>query len=106
MINPITKKVFKKVIDGVVTEVNISNYIALGLEAEYLEFLEAESTTEREWRNLELSGTDYMLMPDATYNKTKMSGSSMLDDIMAYREKLRNYNLTTDPRPERPIWFN
>ncbi|CAL9955740.1 hypothetical protein VPHD292_0013 [Vibrio phage D292] len=71
----------------------------------YENWLEREKDYEREWRNYELTNTDWMLVPDATYGGVALSDSSELTDITAYREALRAYNLTTDPRPERPEWF-
>lgn len=60
---------------------------------------------ERRWRNSELSGSDWMLVEDATYNGKELVGSTELVDIKAYRQTLREYNLTSEPRPERPAWY-
>ncbi|CAM0053019.1 hypothetical protein VPHK479_0008 [Vibrio phage K479] len=71
----------------------------------YDNWLELEKAYERDWRNYELTNTDWMLVPDATYGGEPLSGSSKLEDIILYRAQLREYNLTTDVRPERPEWF-
>lgn len=72
----------------------------------YDNWLEREKDYERDWRNYELTNTDWMLVSDATYGGELLAGSSNLEDIVAYRAQLREYNLTTDDRPERPEWFN
>jgi hypothetical protein len=46
-----------------------------------------------------------MLVADATHGGEPLAGSQKLQDIMDYRAALRDYNLTTDDRPERPEWF-
>ncbi len=105
MINKITKKSFSKLIDGEVILITPDNYITLGVESQYMDFLNAEKITERLWRNKELNGTDWMLVHDATYAGKPLAGSPELEDIKVYRQALRAYNLTTDDRPERPQWF-
>lgn len=80
-------------------------YYALLVKAKNT-FLDTEKLRERKWRNSELSGCDWMLVPDATYGGELITGSSMYTDIMAYRTALREYNLTTDERPTRPDWYN
>lgn len=72
----------------------------------YESFLLHETPYERDWRNYELTNTDWMLVPDATYAGELLAGSQKLTDIMDYRTRLREYNLTTDDRPSRPEWFN
>lgn len=71
----------------------------------YVNWLESEKEYERDWRNWELNGSDWMLVPDATYAGKPLAGSTELNDIVMYRQALRDYNLTTDDRPERPEWF-
>ncbi|CAH9011761.1 conserved hypothetical protein [Vibrio phage 168E36-1] len=71
----------------------------------YENWLEAEKEYERDWRNYELSNTDWMLVPDATYGGLPLAGSQTLQDIVEYRTALRDYNLTTEDRPTRPDWF-
>lgn len=71
----------------------------------YENWLESEKNYERDWRNYELSSTDWLLLPDATYSGEPLAGSTKLVEIMKYRTDLRAYNLTTDDRPLRPTWF-
>jgi len=71
----------------------------------YANWLESEKYYERDWRNYELDNTDWMLVADATHGGEPLAGSQKLQDIMDYRAALRDYNLTTDDRPERPEWF-
>ena len=61
---------------------------------------------ERKWRNAELLLTDKLLPEDATYHGKNVRGSTMLDEITAYRQTLREYDLKCHPRPERPEWFD
>lgn len=106
MINPITKK-FYYVMDGDErVKVSPENAESLGVAETYTQFLEAESVTERAWRNQEYALTDPMVsVPDYTYGGEVISGSSKLDDIFNYRSALKSYNLTTDDRPTRPEWL-
>ncbi len=60
---------------------------------------------ERKWRNRRFAETDWMLVPDATYGGKALADSPELVDILTYRTALRDYNLTTDARPEKPTWF-
>lgn len=69
-------------------------------------FYETEKIREREWRNSALTECDWMLLPDATFNGELVSGSDYETEIKEYRAKLREYNLTTDSRPEKPSWFS
>ena len=71
----------------------------------YENWRESEQYYERDWRNYELDNTDWMLVPDATHGGEPLAGSQKLQDIMDYRAALRDYNLTTEDRPERPEWF-
>ncbi|CAL9955309.1 hypothetical protein VPHD518_0008 [Vibrio phage D518] len=75
------------------------------MQVMYDNWLIREKDYERDWRNYELTNTDWMLVGDATYGGELLAGSSHLDDIVEYRSQLRAYNLTTDTRPERPEWF-
>lgn len=68
-------------------------------------WLQSEIPNERVWRNAELQLTDYMLIPDATYAGTALAGTSRLEEVLAYRDALRKYNLSTDTRPVRPYWL-
>ncbi|MDO6707913.1 phage tail assembly chaperone [Photobacterium sp. 1_MG-2023] len=82
-------------------------------DPEYYEYLKTAKASfykgneerERFWRNREYEATDYMLLPDATFNKIPLAGSTYLEDIKSYRQALRDYNLLDEPRPERPEWF-
>lgn len=65
-----------------------------------------QMSVEREWRNERLTNSDKMLVADATYNGQPLFGSTELDEILAYRQQLRDYNLTTDDRPVPPTWYN
>jgi hypothetical protein len=71
----------------------------------YQSWLDSEEYNERVWRNRELSSTDYMLIPDATYGGDIISETDKLQDIVNYRNQLRAYNLRDDDRPVRPEWF-
>lgn len=71
----------------------------------YANWLEREKEYERDWRNHELTSSDWMLMPDATYAGEPLAGSQKIQDIIDYRKLLREYNLTTDLRPEKPEWY-
>lgn len=82
--------------EGVNTELRLQHLQA---------FYESEKITERIWRNDELTATDWCLIEDATYAGNLLKGSTELAEIKAYRQALREYNLTTDVRPERPEWF-
>ena len=99
------KPKYFKMVDGVKTLIDITNAQELGLVEQYQEFLEAHTPYERAWRNRELDKTDWMLVADATYGGEPLAGSQKQQDIMDYRTALRDYNLTTDDRPERPEWF-
>lgn len=71
--------------------------------------LTSEVRHERAWRNNELLLTDRLMMPDATYNGVAVLSSlssGMMASIMAYRSALRQYDLKSQPRPDRPVWFN
>lgn len=103
--NPITKKFYYIMAEGNRTKVTGANSDELDVTDTYRQFLEAEAVTERAWRNYELTNTDWMLVVDATYGGEPLAGSQKLDDILTYRLALREYNLTTDDRPERPEWF-
>lgn len=71
----------------------------------YENWLESEKGYERDWRNYELDSTDWMLVADATHGGEPLAGSVKLDEVIAYREALRSYNLTTDERPTKPDWL-
>ncbi|EKD9324332.1 hypothetical protein OS347_000757 [Vibrio vulnificus] len=71
----------------------------------YQNWLESEVPYERDWRNHELSITDFMMMPDATYKKQLIKGSLFETEIINYRNALREYNLKDEDRPIRPTWF-
>ncbi|MCU8498504.1 phage tail assembly chaperone [Vibrio vulnificus] len=71
----------------------------------YQNWLESETSYERAWRNHELSVTDFMMMPDATYKKVLIKGSIYESEVLAYRAALREYNLKDQDRPTRPVWF-
>ena len=68
-------------------------------------FLISEIHNERKWRNNELNLTDRLLFSDSTFNGVPVKECFYLDDIMAYRKKLKDYDLLYSPRPERPDWF-
>ena len=71
----------------------------------YENWLESQKAYERDWRNYELDSTDWMLVADATFGSEPLAGSDKLDEVMEYRRKLREYNLTTDDRPAKPDWL-
>lgn len=60
---------------------------------------------ERSWRNRELAATDYMLLPDATFEGIPLAGTLRLEEIIQYREYLRAYDLKYMDRPLRPYWY-
>ncbi len=74
-------------------------------QQQYEAHLRSEMYNERRWRNAELTLTDKLLLPDATYHSQKVQGNIMYDEIMAYRRALRDYDLKYQSRPERPDWF-
>lgn len=84
---------------------NLEEADRLVREVDYQSFLAHEISYERDWRNYELTNTDWMLVADSTHSGEPLAGSEKLEDIMAYRLALRTYNLTTDDRPSRPDWF-
>ena len=86
--------------NGLVTEQEYNKRYNLMLSA-----LNASKERERKWRNEELSKTDYMLADDATYKKIRIKTSAFKDDILTYREALRDYDLMLQERPIRPEWF-
>ena len=71
----------------------------------YEKWLNSQKAYERDWRNHELSETDWMLVADATFGGEPLAGSDKLDEIIEYRRTLREYNLTTDDRPAKPAWL-
>ena len=77
----------------------------LAVRSVYQNWLETNKQKEREWRNERLAETDWMMIPDATYDGLPLSGSARLQDITDYRNQLRMYNLTTDERPTPPTWY-
>lgn len=68
-------------------------------------FYDAEKIRERKWRNTQLTESDWMLLPDATFKGEPVTGSVYEEEILEYRKALRDYNLTTDERPESPDWY-
>ncbi len=75
-------------------------------QQQYEAHLRSEMYNERRWRNAELTLTDKFLLPDATYHSAAVQTSTMLDEILEYRQALRSYDLKYQPRPERPEWFD
>lgn len=72
----------------------------------YANWLESEKDYERDWRNYELTSTDWMLVSDATFGGEPLAGSEKLDEVIEYRRTLREYNLATDDRPPKPSWLS
>lgn len=101
------KKTFKYYDDDGVVQTDTSLYHDQPkVLAEETYFYQSMGEYEAEWRNSELSATDYMLMSDATYGGVALAGSDELDDIMAYRTALRDYAYdTSEARPTRPVWY-
>lgn len=60
---------------------------------------------EREWRNRQLTNTDWLMVPDATFGGEPLAGSSKYEDIRLYRDALRNYDFINEDRPEMPDWL-
>ena len=72
------------------------------LEAHYV----SEMHYERQWRDRELLLTDKLMYPDSTYNGQLVMNSDYYTEILAYRQRLHDYDLKYQPRPKRPEWFN
>ncbi len=113
----IEKQMFKFYLpDGSVeTNFDPAYLTGLGMLTDYINRVEALQVShykniswyEKEWRDRQVQGTDWMMLSDATYESARLQGSSKLDDIIVYREALRNYNYTSsDPRPIKPVWFD
>lgn len=74
-------------------------------EAAYSRYLHQEKHYERNWRNYELTQSDWMLVSDATFEGENLAGSDRLEEIKEYRKKLREYDLTKPNRPIKPTWL-
>lgn len=72
------------------------------MEAHYV----SEIHLERQWRDRELSLTDRLMFEDSTYKGQVVKYSDYYQELLAYRQALRDYDLKYQPRPERPGWFN
>lgn len=62
---------------------------------------------EKKWANEMLRQTDFMMVIDSTYNRQKIHQCFMLDDIINYRDNLRNYKINPIEldRPKKPEWM-
>ena len=109
------KRCFKfKLPDGSVETNTEASYLSsLGMTAEFIErrqqqeraHLNSESFHEREWRDSELASTDKLMFMDSTYQGKPVAGSDMYDQIVQYRQELRDYDPVLQDRPNRPDWF-
>lgn len=71
----------------------------------YDNWLTSQMDYERDWRDYELSKTDYMMLSDAEYQGVPLPGTTQLQDILDYRAALKLYDLRTQSRPDRPVWY-
>ncbi|MES9985651.1 MAG: hypothetical protein ABW115_19780, partial [Candidatus Thiodiazotropha sp. 6PLUC6] len=96
------------------TDVSTGHLKKLGLDDEQIRqrqqqheaHLCSEVWFERQWRDRELLMTDKLMPEDATYKGQKVRGSDRHRDILDYRQRLREYDLKYQERPQRPDWFD
>ena len=81
----------------------------LGVYEERKDDLEAHYVSgvynERIWRDKELDLTDKMMFEDSTYKGIQLFKIDIHQQVLDYRQRLRDYDLKYQPRPERPEWF-
>jgi len=97
------RKVFTFTVDGgeeVFTVEDLEAYPHV--QPIYENWLTGQMDYERDWRNWELSETDWMLIPDATFNGELIAGSPIYDIVIAWRQALRDYDLRLESRPIKP----
>lgn len=108
------KRTFKYTdLNGTVqTDINIysgeehQEYFSKLLQMEKRFYLRIGEHFEKPWRNLELSRTDWFLLPDATYKGELVKDTSYYTDILLYRDALRKYVYSSnEPRPTAPTWY-